>query len=130
MTVAIWILTIPLIAEWIMAPVNLWTGRTMPLFARFTGFPPGGYGAASRKAALCDVDEDLADRSALHGVMCFRGRFQSVVVQGEPGLLPGAQCPGGDGSGDVFCRGREPAGVEGVEQQELVAQVAAESLAY
>lgn len=40
MTIAIWILSIPLIAEWVMAPVNLWTGRTMPLFAKFTGFSP------------------------------------------------------------------------------------------
>lgn len=40
MTIAIWILSVPLIAEWVMAPVNLWTGRTMPLFARFTGFSP------------------------------------------------------------------------------------------
>ncbi len=40
MTIAIWILTVPLIAEWVMAPVNLWTGRTMPLFVKFTGFSP------------------------------------------------------------------------------------------
>jgi hypothetical protein len=40
MTIAIWIVSLPLIAEWVMAPVNLWTGRTMPLFTRFTGYPP------------------------------------------------------------------------------------------
>src|SRR5258707_506291 len=40
MTIAIWILSVPLIAEWVMAPVNLWTGRTVPLFTRFTGFSP------------------------------------------------------------------------------------------
>lgn len=37
MTVAIWILSLPLIAEFVMAPVNLWTGRTMQNFTRFTG---------------------------------------------------------------------------------------------
>lgn len=40
MIVAIWILSLLLIAEFVMAPINLWTGRTMPLFARFTGFSP------------------------------------------------------------------------------------------
>ena len=40
MTVAIWILSVLLIAEFVMAPINLWTGRTMPSFRRFTGFPP------------------------------------------------------------------------------------------
>jgi hypothetical protein len=29
-TVAIWILSALLVAEFVMAPVNLWTGRTMP----------------------------------------------------------------------------------------------------
>lgn len=33
-------LSLLLIAEWVMAPVNLWTGRTMPLFERFTGHSP------------------------------------------------------------------------------------------
>ena len=40
MTVAIWILSLPLIAEFVMAPVNLWTGRTMQNFTRFTGLSP------------------------------------------------------------------------------------------
>ncbi len=40
MTVAAWILSLLLIAEFVMAPINLWTGRTMPLFIRFTGYPP------------------------------------------------------------------------------------------
>src|ERR1700680_4836230 len=40
MTIAIWILSLLLIAGFVMAPINLWTGRTMPLFTRFTGFPP------------------------------------------------------------------------------------------
>lgn len=40
MIVAIWVLSILLIAEFVMAPINLWTGRTMPLFRRFTGFEP------------------------------------------------------------------------------------------
>ena len=40
MMIAIWILSILLVAEFVMAPINLWTGRTMPLFTRFTGFDP------------------------------------------------------------------------------------------
>jgi len=40
MTVVIWILSLLLIAEFVMAPINLWTGRTMPLFTKFTGFSP------------------------------------------------------------------------------------------
>ena len=40
MTIAVWFLSLLLIAEFVMAPINLWTGRTMPLFTRFTGFPP------------------------------------------------------------------------------------------
>jgi len=40
MIIAIWILSLLLIAEFVMAPINLWTGRTMPLFTRFTGFAP------------------------------------------------------------------------------------------
>ncbi len=40
MTVAIWILSVVLIAEFVMAPINLWTGRTMPNFVRFTGYSP------------------------------------------------------------------------------------------
>lgn len=40
MIVAMWVLSILLIAEFVMAPINLWTGRTMPLFRRFTGFEP------------------------------------------------------------------------------------------
>lgn len=37
MTVALWIFSILLIAEFVMAPVNLWTGRTMPFFLALTG---------------------------------------------------------------------------------------------
>jgi hypothetical protein len=40
MTAAIWILSVPLIAEFVFAPVNLWTGRTMGNYIRFTGLPP------------------------------------------------------------------------------------------
>jgi hypothetical protein len=38
--IAIWILSVLLVGEFVMAPINLWTGRTMPLFTRFTGFRP------------------------------------------------------------------------------------------
>jgi hypothetical protein len=37
---AIWILSILLIAEFMFAPVNLWTGRTIGNYTRFTGLPP------------------------------------------------------------------------------------------
>ncbi|GAA2004514.1 hypothetical protein [Catenulispora subtropica] len=34
------VLALLLVAEWVMAPINLWTGRTLPLFERFTGHSP------------------------------------------------------------------------------------------
>ena len=34
------ILAVPLILEFVFAPINLWTGRTMPNFVRFTGYEP------------------------------------------------------------------------------------------
>jgi uncharacterized membrane protein YphA (DoxX/SURF4 family) len=38
--VAAIVLSVLLIAEFVMAPINLWTGRTMPLFEKFTGHRP------------------------------------------------------------------------------------------
>ena len=38
MNIAIWVLSLLLVAEFVMAPINLWTGRTMPAFMQFTGF--------------------------------------------------------------------------------------------
>lgn len=40
MIIAIWILSVLTVAEFVMAPINLWTGRTTPLFTRFTGYSP------------------------------------------------------------------------------------------
>jgi uncharacterized membrane protein YphA (DoxX/SURF4 family) len=40
MTVAIWILSLVLIAEFVASPINLWTGRNMHVFTEFTGFSP------------------------------------------------------------------------------------------
>ena len=40
MTALRWICSVPLIAEFVVAPFNLWSGRTMPNFVRFTGLPP------------------------------------------------------------------------------------------
>lgn len=40
MTAAIWTLSILSIAEFAVAPLNLWSGRTMPNFTRFTGLQP------------------------------------------------------------------------------------------
>lgn len=34
------ILAVPLILEFVFAPINLWTGRTTPNFVRFTGYEP------------------------------------------------------------------------------------------
>ncbi len=34
------IISVPLILEWVFAPFNLWTGRTLENFVRFTGFQP------------------------------------------------------------------------------------------
>ena len=41
MTVLLWSCSLPLIAEFAMAPFNLWSGRTLPNFQRFTALPPG-----------------------------------------------------------------------------------------
>lgn len=40
MTVALWLCSVPLIAEFAIAPFNLWSGRTMANFTRFTGLSP------------------------------------------------------------------------------------------
>lgn len=40
MTLLLWICSVPLIAEFAFAPFNLWSGRTMPNFTRYTGMPP------------------------------------------------------------------------------------------
>jgi hypothetical protein len=40
MTIAATILAAPLILEFVFAPMNLWTGRTIGNFVRFTGFAP------------------------------------------------------------------------------------------
>ncbi len=39
MTTAIWTLSLLSVAEFTFAPLNLWSGRTMPNFTRFTGLP-------------------------------------------------------------------------------------------
>jgi hypothetical protein len=39
MTALLWICSVPLIAEFAVAPFNLWSGRTMPNFTRFTALP-------------------------------------------------------------------------------------------
>ena len=41
MTIGLWLCSLPLIAEFAFAPFNLWSGRTMANFGRFTGFSPG-----------------------------------------------------------------------------------------
>lgn len=35
-----WVFSVVLVAEFVMAPINLWTGRTMPAFTAFTGYAP------------------------------------------------------------------------------------------
>jgi uncharacterized membrane protein YphA (DoxX/SURF4 family) len=40
MRIAAIVLSVLLIAEFVMAPVNLWTGRNLPLFEKYTGHPP------------------------------------------------------------------------------------------
>lgn len=61
------ILSVLLIAEWVMAPINLWTGRTMPLFERFTGHSP----AVARKV--------FAPAKALAAALVFVGLFVKAV---------------------------------------------------
>lgn len=67
MTVAIWVLSALLIAEFVMAPINLWSGRTMPAFVRFTGYTPEvarGAFAPVKLAAAVLVAAGLAVRAA------------------------------------------------------------------
>jgi hypothetical protein len=40
MTVLVAVISCLLALEWVMGPINLWRGRTMPNFVRFTGFAP------------------------------------------------------------------------------------------
>jgi hypothetical protein len=40
MTIALWACSLPLIAEFVFAPFNLWTGRTLSNFVRYTDLPP------------------------------------------------------------------------------------------
>jgi hypothetical protein len=40
MSVLAVIIATALILEFVFAPINLWTGRTMPNFVRFTGYTP------------------------------------------------------------------------------------------
>lgn len=40
MTIALWVCSLPLIVEFLVAPFNLWSGRTMPNFTRFTALSP------------------------------------------------------------------------------------------
>ncbi len=40
MTALRWVCSVLLIAEFAVAPFNLWSGRTMPNFIRFTGLAP------------------------------------------------------------------------------------------
>ncbi len=39
MHIIVLICTILVVAEFVVAPVNLWTGRTLPIFRGFTGWP-------------------------------------------------------------------------------------------
>jgi hypothetical protein len=40
MQILLWVVSLLLIAEFVMAPINLWTGRTLSNFTRFTGLSP------------------------------------------------------------------------------------------
>lgn len=40
MTALLWLCVLPLVAEFSVAPFNLWSGRTMGNFARFTALSP------------------------------------------------------------------------------------------
>jgi hypothetical protein len=47
------LLSIPLVLEWMFAPFNLWSGRTMDNFVRFTGFEPRVATRLFAPAKLC-----------------------------------------------------------------------------
>jgi hypothetical protein len=65
MTIAVWTLSLLSIAEFTFAPLNLWTGRTMPNFTRFTGLPP-------RVATQVFAPVKLATGAALAGGLAVR----------------------------------------------------------
>jgi len=67
MTIAVWTLSLLSIAEFTFAPLNLWTGRTMPNFTRFTGLPP-------RVATQVFAPVKLATGAALAGGLAVPAR--------------------------------------------------------
>ncbi|MET7728442.1 hypothetical protein [Streptomyces mirabilis] len=40
MTVAVWIFSLLLMAEFVVVPINLWTGRNVPFFQKSAGHAP------------------------------------------------------------------------------------------
>lgn len=40
MTLVLYLMSLPLIAEFVFAPLNLWNGRTTANWVRYTGLPP------------------------------------------------------------------------------------------
>jgi uncharacterized membrane protein YphA (DoxX/SURF4 family) len=74
-TVVIWILSLLLILEFVFAPVNLITGRNVPLFTEFTGI-------SDRRAVLL-----VAGLDALGAVLVAIGLFVRGVSIAGAALL-------------------------------------------
>jgi hypothetical protein len=91
------------------------SGARLPLAATVT-VPRAVDEDPVQETASGDVEQHLADRSLLDRVVGLGGCRERVVVQRQPGLLPGAQRSGGDRRGDVLGRRGEQRRVEGVKQ--------------
>jgi hypothetical protein len=76
MTAVTAILSLLLAAEFVFAPVNLWTGRTIGNFVRFTGLPP-------RFATLVLAPLKLATALALLAGLA----IQAASIAGAAGAL-------------------------------------------
>jgi hypothetical protein len=95
-TVLLWICSVPLIAEFAVAPFNLWSGRTMPNFVRFTGLQPAVarrivaplklLGAALLGAGLAVSALGAAGAAVLSAVSAF---YLVRLLRGRPHQLDG-----------------------------------------
>lgn len=65
MTVAIWILSLALVAEFVASPIHIWNGHNMHFFTGFTGLSP----ATGRKAVAPAM---LLGAALMAGGLAFR----------------------------------------------------------
>jgi hypothetical protein len=98
MITAIWILCVLLIAEFVVAPINPWTGRMMPLFTRSIGYPPGVATKARRRRIFTGTELDHVQRQRVPRAHLQRGRpagprdAASAHRSGSTARAPGIAC--------------------------------------